>query len=65
MFLFVMLYAIWYHLYNLKNVKKHPWRNAFISPVDEALDASIMTIQSTCENVRYYGGIRRSFTILH
>ena len=23
----VMLYAIWYHLYNLKNGEKHPWRS--------------------------------------
>ena len=27
------LCAIWYHLYNLENVKKHPWRSAIFSKV--------------------------------
>ena len=30
---YVMLCAIWYHLYNLKNVKKHPWRSVAFSKV--------------------------------
>ena len=28
-----MLCAIWYYLYNLKNVKKHPWRSVTFSKV--------------------------------
>ena len=30
---FVMLCAIWYHLYNLKNVQKHTWKSFSFSKV--------------------------------
>ena len=31
--IYVMRCAIWYHLYNLKNVKKNPWRSVTFSNV--------------------------------
>ena len=30
---YVMFCAIWYHLYNLKNMKKNPWRSVTFSKV--------------------------------
>ena len=30
---YVMFCTIWYHLHNLKNVKKNPWRNVTFSKV--------------------------------
>ena len=31
--MYVILYAIWYYLCNLKKVEKHPWRNVNLSKV--------------------------------
>ena len=30
--------TVWYHLYNLKNIKKHSWRNAIVSSASLKLE---------------------------
>ena len=40
----VMFCAIWYHLYNFKKVKKHPWRSVTFSKITGFLPATLLKV---------------------
>ena len=39
-----MFCAIWYHLHNLKNVKKNPWRSVTVSKVVGQKPATLLKV---------------------